>query len=75
MENSRQKKSPADAQHAIGFGERQLNTRHIADAKGDGDGIITAVAKRQHLAVALNESDTCTGRSARVRRPTSIIRH
>ena len=49
--------APADPQHAMGFRERRLDARHVADAERDGDGIEAAVGKRQRLGVAFDERD------------------
>ena len=37
---------PADPQDTIGFLERGFDARHVANAEGDGDGIITVVGER-----------------------------
>ena len=38
---------PAAPEHAIGFGERLLDSRHVADAEGDGIAVECAVGERQ----------------------------
>ncbi len=50
-------KAPARAQHAMGLGQRRLDARHVADAEGDGDGVVTGIGKRQHLGIAVDERD------------------
>mmetsp|Transcript_22630 Transcript_22630/g.49420 ORF Transcript_22630/g.49420 Transcript_22630/m.49420 type:complete len:206 (-) Transcript_22630:393-1010(-) len=45
-------KAPAGTEHAPRLGERPVNVRHVADAKGDGVHIKGVVLKRQLLCVA-----------------------
>src|SRR6185437_16577988 len=51
------KEASADLQHAMRFGERAFDARHVADAEGDGDAIEAAVGIGEFLGVALLESD------------------
>src|SRR5436305_1005852 len=44
----------AGPQHAIGLLQRKIDLRHVADAKGDGVGVETAVGKRERLRIALD---------------------
>ena len=46
---------PAELQHAMGFLERQLDARHVADAERDGHRVERAVGERQRLGVAFDE--------------------
>ncbi len=45
----------AGPQHAIGFAEREIDPRHVADAECDGVGIETAVRESQCLGVSFHE--------------------
>ena len=49
--------SAARLQHAIGFAERGIDPRHVADPKGDGVRVKGAVGKRQRFRIALDERD------------------
>ena len=49
--------APAQLEHAIGFAERALDARHVADAEGDGDAIEAAVGIGEFLGIALLEGD------------------
>ena len=50
-------KTPAELEHAMGFAERSLDARHVADAEGDGDAIEAPVGIGQLLGIALREAD------------------
>ncbi len=47
--------APADPQHAVRFGQRGVDARHVADAERDGDGVERAVGQRQLFRVAFDE--------------------
>ena len=48
-------KTAAGPQHAIGFLQRGIDPRHVADAERDGVGVERAIRKCQRLGIALDE--------------------
>ena len=45
----------AGLQHAIGFAEREVDPRHVADAERDGVGVEAAIRECQRLGIAFDE--------------------
>ena len=67
--------APADLQHAMRFGERALDARHVADAEGDGDASKLLSGKGSSSALPSLEGDgvvePALARRARGRPPAS----
>ena len=48
-------KPPAMLQHPMGFSERPLDARHVADAEGDRISVVTPIRQRQSLCIGFDK--------------------
>lgn len=66
--------SASGPQHAIGFAQRGIDPRHVADAERDGVGVETAIRECQCLGIAFDEGNLVARCCAIARlRPTSSM--